>query len=157
MAVFGTFVDGVSLKASELNTLGAASTYTPKLYQPAEIIAGISGASAFYFTMNDIVYGSLLFYCGASGTAGQRIEIDLPVTAASSSIRIIGTGYFWDDSAGLGGEMTLVHAVQYSTTRMALLTNTANSLTTYFGTTDGPNTAVANNDFFYLQFIYKAA
>ncbi len=153
MATFGTFVDGVSLKASELNDFFERSVVVPTLRQNVTI-TGIAGNDMFYYVVNKVVYGFLRVGGNSAGTAGTRIEVDLPVTAASSSVRVIGSGYFRDASPV---SVRVVRIVQVSTTRMAFLTDTATSLTSYLGTTNGPAVTLAANDYIGGSFVYKAA
>mgnify|MGYP000293565503 CR=1 FL=1 len=154
MATFGTFVDGTSLKASELNDLfrqKSDASGTP-VYQSGIVTQG--AGSLRYFTVAKFVIGFFYASISGAGTAGNRIEAALPVTAASSSVRVIGSGLFRDNSP-LG--FRAIRVVQYSTTRMAFLTDTATSLTSYLGTTNGPAVTLANNDQLFGSFIYEAA
>jgi hypothetical protein len=153
VATFGTFVDGVSLKASELNDFFISTSVVPTLRQNVTI-TGIAGNSISYFVVNKVVYGFFRAGGNSAGTAGNRIEVDLPVTAASSSVRVIGSGFFRDASPV---SVRVVRIVQVSTTRMAFLTDTATSLTSYLGTTNGPAVTLAANDYVCGSFVYEAA
>jgi hypothetical protein len=153
VATFGTFVDGVSLKASELNDFFASKVIVPTLRQGVTI-TGIQGNNIFYYVVNKVVYGFFTVGGNSAGTAGTRIEVDLPVTATSSSVRVIGSGFFRDASPV---SVRVVRIVQVSTTRMAFLTDTATSLTSYLGTTNGPAVTLAANDYVCGSFVYKAA
>jgi hypothetical protein len=153
MATFGTFVDDVSLKASELNTLGAVTTFTPTFFQSAAISSAAT-TNAYYFVFNKMVFCNVRFTASSAGSSGQRIEFGLPVTAASSSVRVIGTGS-WNNAAP--GIFRRLSVVQYSTTRAGFLTAAANSLTAYFGTSGGPDTAISSNNIFFFSIMYEAA
>lgn len=153
MATFGTFVDNVSLKASEMNGLGARTAFTPTCFQPSAISASLTIFGS-YFVFNKMVFCLIYFPASSAGTSGQRIEFGLPVTAESSSVRVIGEGVFVSGAPGTARRLSVV---QYSTTRAALLTAEANSLTAYFGTSGGPNTAIASGNFFTLSMRYEAA
>jgi FAD/FMN-containing dehydrogenase len=154
MATFGTFVDGVSLKADELNDCFRLSSALPVVRQSATM-ALASTSKAFTFQVNKLVIFSCFLQIGAStGSTGVIMEVDLPVTAASSSVRVIGSGRFQDNSAN---DATLIRVVQVSTTRMAFLTETTTSLTTFLGQTGGPNTPLGQNDVLSLFIMYEAA
>jgi len=153
MATYGTFVDNVTLKASELNSFFDVVQVTPVIRQPSAL--NVLNAFAFYYRVNKIVVfrGSVFINTG-SGTSGQRVEVDLPIAAASNSMKVIGNGFFHDDSVD---NYVRLAAVQFSTTRIAFLTNDANSSTAYLGTTGGPNTALTGNDLFGFIVCYEAA
>jgi hypothetical protein len=153
VATYGTFVDNTTLKASELNNFFVSTTFTPVLRQSSSLPIQ-SNHYGVYFQVNKLVFCIIHALPTASGTPGQRIEFDLPVTAASSSVRVIGRGYFNDDSAS---RVYRLAVVQYSTTRAAFISEDANSLTAYLGTTGGPNTALANADAIGLNICYEAA
>jgi hypothetical protein len=155
MATFGTFVDDVSLKATELNDCFRLSSTVPSLTQSATMALSTTSSRASAFTVNKLV----IFTCylqiqSGSGSSGTRIEVSLPVTAASNSVRVIGGGRFVDSSTT---EETLLRAVQVSTTKIAFLTETTNSLTAYLGQTNGPNTALATSDVIQCFVMYEAA
>lgn len=155
MATFGTFVDGVSLKASEINGLFTSVQSLPVIRQPG-IIAASSGVTGRYFIVNKLVFYRFSWSTlSGSGTANNRIELDLPVTAASNSMRVIGQGYYND----FGGSPTnfRVAIVQVSTTRAAFLSETTTSLTTYVGQTNGPGFTIEASDFLSGTIVYQAA
>jgi hypothetical protein len=153
MATFGTFVDGVSLKASELNGFLGATSWTPTITQGASL-GTAGGTEGFYFRVNKLIICRFVALPVNTGTALNRVEINLPVTASSNSARVIGTCFFRDTSAN-----TYRHCrvVQYSTTSMAFITETATSLTSYFGNTNGPAVQVTSTDSFRGYAIYEAA
>lgn len=145
-------MDGVSLKASEANDFFKWTSFTTVCRQSNAITADQSFGK--YAQVNKTVIYVFRFRAGGAGTAGNRIEIDLPVTAASSSVRVIGSALFNDQSAS---DWITCNAVQFSTTRLAFLTNTGTSLTSYLGTTNGPAITVAINDFLGGVVSYEAA
>ena len=153
MAGFGTFVDDVSLKASELNTFFATTSFSPQITQ-SNTVSMAGQAQGHYFRVNKVVVCTVNALCASTGTGGNRIELTLPVTASSSSVRTIGYGYLFDFS-GVG--VRLMRAVQFSTTRAAFLTGNATSLTSYAGLTNGPAFTVGDNDRFFCVLQYEAA
>jgi hypothetical protein len=155
MATFGTFVDGVSLKASEINGLFTSVQSLPVIRQPGVILAS-SGVLGRYFIVNKLVFYNFNWRTTAgSGSANNRIELDLPVTAASNSMRVIGQGLYSD----FGGSPSTfrVAIVQVSTTRAAFLSETTTSLTTYVGQTNGPGFTIGDNDSLSGTIVYQAA
>ena len=152
MATYGTFVDGVSLKASEANDFFEWTVFTPVLRQSN--VVSLNQAIGQYARVNDVVIAAIFVQANAGGTLNNRIEIDLPVAAASTNRRVIGFGATRDSSAS---DFFLVSAVQYSTTRVAFLSNTGTSLTSYVGTTNGPAITLANGDSIQCLLTYEAA
>lgn len=153
MATFGTFVDGVSLKASELNSFLIKTTHTPVVRQSVTITNG-SNTRAAYSQVNKMVFYSATIYLTSAGTANNRIEVDLPVTAATNSAFAIGFGNYEDNSAT---DMFNMVAVRVSTTRVAFLTNSSTSLTTFLGQTGGPTLTIASPDVLFVTLFYEAA
>lgn len=152
MATYGTFVDGVSLKASEANDFFAWTVFTPVLRQSN--VVTLTQAIGQYARVNSVVIASFFVRAGGNGTSNNRIEIDLPVAAASTNRRIIGCGHVVDANLS---DYFLISAVQYSTTRVAFLSNTGTSLTSYVGTTNGPAMTLANDDRIQCLLVYEAA
>jgi hypothetical protein len=153
MATYGTFVDDTTLKAAELNDFFPSVSVVPVLRQPSSVTI-TAARYAKYFVVNKTVFYVAHMILFAGGTGGQRIEVDLPVAAASSSVRVIGHAYINDDSAN---RIYRCSVVQFSTTRAAFLSNDATSLTAYLGTSGGPNIALANNDVVSINICYEAA
>lgn len=154
MATFGTFVDGVSLKASELNDFFVNTAFTPVFRQSATINISSSARFSSYQKVNKIVFYSAKVNVTGAGTANNRIEMDLPVAAAANSERIIGGGHIFDDSTT---DIIRVAAVRVSTTRVAFLSDLSTSLTTYLGQTGGPTLTIASGDRFSIFIAYEAA
>jgi len=158
MATFGTFVDGVSLKASELNDLLVSVSSTPVIRQSSIITqTNTSLTRGRYFVVNKLVIYNFRWVSGVSGTgvANNRVELDLPVTAASNSMRVIGSGYYLDQSETPSAFRMAI--TQFSTTRAAFLSETTTSLATYIGQTDGPGVTIAPTDSFVGTIMYEAA
>lgn len=162
MATFGTFVDDVSLKASELNGFLKPTLSVPVLRQSNVILPqpanSVSAPYGVYFQVNKLVIYVWRFQSNDSsgtGTGGNAIELDLPVTAASNSVRVIGSGFYVD--LGAVPPFFRMSVVQFSTTKARFITGSATSLTSYLGLTNGPALTVANGDRFNGMIVYEAA
>ena len=153
MATYGTFVDDTTLKASELNDFFPSVSVIPVVRQPSSVTTTVARYGKYFVVNKTVFYVAHMVLSGA-GTGGQRVEVDLPVAAASSSVRVIGHAYISDDSASRTYRCSVV---QFSTTRAAFLSNDATSLTAYFGTSGGPNTALASGDAVSINICYEAA
>jgi hypothetical protein len=153
MATYGTFVDAVTLKASEANDFLVWKTFTPVIRQPSSLSFTGSGPNR-YCQVNKLVIAVFTFGPSLTGTSNTRIEIDMPVTAAAGSGFVIGGGYFIRSSPF---DIIRITAVQFSTTRIALYSDAANSTTAYFGTTAGGGTTTAGGDSYKVVVMYKAA
>lgn len=156
MATFGTFVDGATLKAAELNDLLKPTSFTPVLRQSNTVTTQATQRVGLYQVVNKLVFVQVnaVVNAGSSGTANNRIEVDLPVTAAANSVRVIGCGYIEDDSAA---DVFRVAVVQVSTTRVAFLAEASTSLSTYVGQTGGPTLTLAELDSVGFSIVYEAA
>jgi len=153
VATYGTFVDGNTLKASEANDFLVWETFTPSVFQPGSLSTNDSDRYSQINKLVIVVYG---FQVINPGTANNRIEVALPVTANSATNNtVIGSGFCLDISAP--GNIIRFSAVQYSTTRVAFLSNAANSTTAYLGTTAGGGPTLANQDFIKAVVMYEAA
>lgn len=154
MAEYGTFVDGVSLKASELNNFLVATSFTPVIRQSIAIT--LSSSRARYFKVNKTVFCLVEAAFSSGGGPNNEVLFDLPVTAKSNSMRIIGQGRYFD--SGAADPFFLLRAVQFSTTRVAFLKDTSTSLTGYLGlTAGGAAITIANGDSMALSIVYEAA
>jgi hypothetical protein len=153
VATYGTFVDGNTLKASEANDFLVWKTLTPSVFQPSSLS---TNGDLRYSQVNKLVIAQWSFLVINPGTANTRIEINLPVTATSATNNtVIGSGFCLDITAP--GNIIRFSAVQYSTTRVAFLSNAANSTTAYLGTTAGGGPTLANQDSIKAVVMYEAA
>jgi len=152
MATFGTFVDGATLKATELNDLLKRTQFVPVVRQPNSIT--ITSSVGFYQQVNKLVFCQIKLRLTNPGTVNTRIEVDLPVTAATNSERVVGFGFIEDDSAN---DVLRVAVVRVSTTRVAFLAEGSTSLTTYVGQTGGPTLTLESNDDLGFNIVYEAA
>lgn len=151
MATYGTFVDGVSLKASEVNDFFVWTTFTGVLKQGVTV-ATSSNASR-YARVNDLIHVCYSLKSGGLGTTGA-IEVDLPITAVSAAARTVGFGIFFDSDTST--TYSIVPALN-STTTVRFLTSSATSLTSYLGLANGPLITLANNDELQFSIVYEAA
>jgi hypothetical protein len=154
MATFGTFANGVSLKAVELNDFLVWTSFTPVLRQSATVATVASGRVGRYASVNKLIYVNYNMQANGAGTASNRFEVDLPLTAVSSSGRVAGFGVFFDASSST---IYQIIPVLVSTTRFAFITSSATSLTSYLGTTNGPAITLAVSDQLQFSVVYEAA
>lgn len=152
MATYGTFVNGVSLKAAEVNDFFVWTTFTGVLKQPGTL--STSNNVCRYARVNDLVHVSYWFIALSAGTASNSVEVNLPITAATTSSRTVGFGSIRDDSTSTTYNVV---PVLNSTTTVRFLTSSATSLTSYFGLTNGPAITLASGDSLTFSVVYEAA
>jgi hypothetical protein len=152
VATYGTFVDGVALTAAEINDFFVWKSYNSGANVRQNNV-GVSPSTqiAKYAVVNKTVYYYLYSVISAGPGAGA-ITIELPVTAAANSVRVIGSGYVFDAS---GSDLVRLSVVRTSTTRASLLSNTGTSLSAYFGT--NPTFTFAASDVISVLIAYEAA
>lgn len=150
MATYGTFVDGTTLKASELNDFLTSITITPVISQPSTLNGTRAGR---YFKVNKFVFYQFYQAFSVSGTANNAIQVDLPVTAATNSVRLIGSGYYYVAST----DIIPISIIRTSTTKASFLTDLSTSLSTFLGQTGGPTLTVASGDAISGCVYYEAA
>ena len=149
MATYGTFVDGVTLKASELNNFLSRTTYTPVATQGVPLTFS---AQSRYYVVNKVVFWNGNFTFSSAGTASNALVFNLPVTASSGSFRAIGFCRFFDDNTT---DVKLLTVVKASTTTIQFLSNDGTSLTNRFGV--NPAVTIANDDVIAFNIVYEAA
>jgi hypothetical protein len=154
MATYGTFVDDVSLKASEANDFLSWVNFTPVLRQSVTVSTFTTGRIARYAQVNKLVIVQFYLLITGAGTPNNAIEMNLPVTASSSSIRVVGSAWFLDGSVS---DVINCVPVLNSTTTFRFLANAGTSLTSYVGLTGAPSLTLASNDFFQGYLMYEAA
>lgn len=153
MATYGTFADGVSLKAAEANDFFKWTSFTPVVKQSNTV--STSGVSlGKYAKVNKLVVVYIDLRIISSGSSNQPIEVDLPVAASSSSIRVIGTARFFDLSVG---NLFLAVPVLNGVNTLRFLSNTSTSLTTFVGLTNGPALTLASGDTIFMRLMYETA
>ena len=139
---------GQVLTAATMNSIGAVTeTYTPVVVQSNT--PTITVLMARYQQIQKIVHVYFKINVTSAGTAGQAINISLPIAAKTTDIAC-GSGGIFDSST------TTMYAGWYyllSTTTVALAGDWAtNSL--WGGI---PTLAIANGDVIYAQLTYEAA
>lgn len=154
MATYGTFVDGVSLKAAEANDFLKWTSFSPSVFQGVN--PGTKGATfGKYARVNKFVLVIIYLEIAGSGSGAgvHPVQVDLPLAASSSSMRVIGRATFFDFSTDYFNAFPVLN----STTTCTFLSNTATSLTNYVGFANGPQLTLANNDVIRIQMMYEAA
>jgi hypothetical protein len=154
MATYGTFVDNVSLKAAEANDFFDWVDFTPVLKQNVTVSTNTVGRVARYARVNKLIIVNIVASCTSAGTANNAIEINLPVTASSSSMRVVGSGAFQDASPS---GFVLSVAVLNSTTTCRFLSDQGTSLTSYVGLTGAPGLTLAGSDVIRFSLMYETA
>ena len=152
MATYGTFVDGVSLKASEVNDFFVWTTFTGVVKQ--SVTLSTSTNVCRYARVNDLIHVTYRFTISTAGTASNSVEVNLPIAAVSTSARSVGFGSISDSSTST---TYYVVPVLNSTTTVRFLTSTATSLTSYFGLTNGPAITLASGDAMLFSIVYETA
>ena len=154
MATYGTFADGVSLKAAEANDFFVWEDFTPVVTQ-SNTMTFTGSIRARYARVNKLVFVNFAAIFNTTGTSNNSIEFTLPVTASSTSFRVVGSALFKD--ASNSNQFILGIPVLSSTTACRFLSNTSTSMTTYIGLTNGPNLTLASNDLITVRLMYEAA
>jgi hypothetical protein len=153
VATYGTFVDNVTLKASEANdffvwNIGPSTNPVKQSNTPAQ-----SNYQRGYAQVNKMVCWYIWWQSAGNGTSNNAITIDLPVAAAANSVRVIGAGYVFDNSVS---DLIRVVVVRRSTTQVSLLAEGSTSLSTYLGQTDGPTLTLQSGDNIAFTCFYEA-
>lgn len=152
MATYGTFVDGVTFKASEANDFLVWTSFTPQIFQGGAALGLLGGARSSYARVNDlIIYQLTVTMSTSSASAGSAIEALLPINASADTPRVIGSGFILGSS-----NLDRFAVVRQSATRVRFLSDTTTSLTTFIGQTNGPAITLTGNQ---IQFsiMYEAA
>lgn len=140
--------DNTVLPASTLNTIGAAwESFTPVVTQGATITTSINYCK--YARIQKIVIYSFNILLTSAGTAGNGIQITLPIAAATNSRPSTGAS-FYDASAGT----SYLNVFYFATSTTAQFINAASGATT-FGA--APAVTVANGDYIFGTVTYEAA
>jgi hypothetical protein len=152
MATYGTFVDGVSLKAAEVNDFFIWTTFTGVPKQSVNLSTSVNVCR--YARVNDLIHVCYSFGIESAGTASNAVEVNLPVTAATTSSRTVGFGLIIDNSTSINYNVV---PILNSTTTVRFLTSSATTLTSYFGLANGPAITLASGDVLRFSVVYKAA
>jgi hypothetical protein len=154
MATYGTFVDDVSLKASEINDFFTWVNFTPVLKQNVTVSTTTATRIARYARVNKLIMVYFSLPVSGTGTANNAIEINLPVAASTSSIRVVGSARFFDQNAL---DTFNFVPVLNSTTTFRFLANAGTSLTSYVGLTGAPGLTLASGDSIRVSLMYETA
>ena len=152
MATYGTFVDGVSLKAVEANDFLTWTTFTPVLKQSGNL--SFSTRTCRYAKVNKFVIASYYFVISSSGTTGVEIIGDLPVNAVSTSIEACGIGRIFDTSITTNYQPI---PVINTTSTFSFISSLSTSLTDYVGKTGVLPIQLASGDEVAAILFYEAA
>lgn len=127
MATFGTFVDDVTLKASEINSLLESTTFTPDLVQ-GNTITYLASRTSFYFRVNKLVIGVMKVKTSSGAVGGNPVVFTLPVAPSSGSFDVIGTGFVLTNI----GQYRRMALVKRSDGKASFLPEVATSITGYW-------------------------
>lgn len=149
MATFGTFVDGNSLKASEINDWFVISSATTTATQGVSLTT--SSQTNRLFRINKFVFWNCNLNFASAGTASNAVVVNLPVTAASGSFRAIGFGRAFVS----GPDIKLLTVVKASTTTVQFFSDDGTSLTDRFGV--NPAVTISSGASIIFSCMYEAA
>lgn len=84
----------VKARLDAVGPLGAWTAYTPTVTQSATITKSVT--YGFYMRVGRTIHGVFFLTASSAGTAGNNVQVGLPVAAYSSSPSnlVIGTGQF---------------------------------------------------------------
>ena len=137
------------LSTWQANIPGAWQSWTPVVSQPGSITLTTSYGK--YTQINKTIIAQMFVVITGTGTSATSIFVSLPVTAAGSEGRSVGSGMFYDASAN---SIYVVSAQMQTTTTVSLYSDLTSS-SSLFGV--APNIALAANDQIRLTFTYEAA
>lgn len=148
MATLGTFVAGQVLTAAELNAIGTWQTWTPTVYQSSALTTSTVGQ---YCQINELVIAFALIDINSSGTAGQQVQVTLPVNCYQTSDTIpLGTGTIYKGVGATTHDGTWVQDA--GTQRVVFSTDVTGS--SRWGAT--PPVGLDSSSFLRLVLTYKA-
>lgn len=145
----GTWAAGDILTAADLNAIGTWNTYTPTLAQNGTRTATVNEAK--YCLINKLCFAIIDLTCTTSGSATNRITVSLPVSVATASTSVMGSGFFYDLSAT---NIYIVSAVYQTSTTIKMVDDGSGSAS---GFGQSPDITLANGDVISLQLCYLAA
>lgn len=147
MATLGTFTAGQVLTAAELNAIGTWTSYTPTVTQGATVTATVLYSK--YSQINDVVHWVYSLVLTSAGTAGQWLQLSLPVSAEAGQ-RGPGIHQFFDSNTVTTYIMTSFFPLA---TTMSFVD--VNSGASVFGA--APAVTAANGDLLFGSITYVAA
>jgi hypothetical protein len=139
---------GQILTAATLNTIGAASvSYTPTLTQGVTVSKTIQVAR--YWQFNKMIVGQVALGITSSGTAGQPVQIGLPLSGNAYVNVITGTFMFTGGPSHYGNKVG--SSVMYGLTTIGGFVQ--DGISNWFGV--NPAFQVLNGDGVYATFMYE--
>jgi len=150
MATFGTFVDGSTLKANELNDFFRVVSST-SVGVSQGVSLSTSNVISRYWMVNKVVFWNFIFTITSGGTISNPIVLNLPVAASSDSFRTVGSARYFLAGAGV----KVLTAVKASTTTLQFYADNGTSLTNRFGVS--PVRTAQNGDNLSGTVVYEAA
>jgi hypothetical protein len=140
---------GQVLTAATMNSIGAAwETWTPTVTQLGTVT--VTNNFARYARIQKLVVATTYLTVTGTGTTNNAVIVSLPITCASVSSQIVGTGFIYDGNTA--NMYTVVAAIESTTTAGFYYTNPSGS---FFG--QSPNIALAVGDQLRFLFTYEAA
>lgn len=147
----GTWSPGDILTADDLNAIGVWTTYTPTLAQNGTRTATVNYAE--YVQINNLCIVNVDLTCTATGSAGNIITVSVPVSiAGGSSIRTLGSGFFFDSS---GSDVDLITAVYNSTSTVRFFDASTTDRNSGYGA--DPSIALGADDVISFSLAYQVA
>jgi hypothetical protein len=144
MTALGDFSPGDILSADDLNAIGTWTSYTPVLSQSGVRSATVNYAE--YCLINKVCFVNVDLTCTTTGSAGNVIEVTLPLACATNAVAV-GSGQFFDSSAS---DVRLLTATG-DASKVVFVAD--DSTTSRLG--DSPSLALGNNDVISFNMIYR--
>jgi len=141
---------GAVLPAATLQSIGAASvSYTPTLSQGVTLSKTV--AVARYWQFQKLIIGQVALAITSNGTAGQAVQIGLPISGNAFSSIPIGTFLFTGGPSHYGNRVGT--AVMYTTSTAGAFAQ--DGISNWFGV--NPSFQMLNGDGVYFTFMYEVA
>jgi hypothetical protein len=98
MTALGDFTAGDVLQASDLNAIGAWTSFTPTF--DAGLTLGNAAVNFAYTEVNKIVHVQGLLTFGSTTSLAYTPTMTLPVDRPNTGLQVLGTGYLGDTGTG---------------------------------------------------------
>lgn len=147
------FVSGSILYASQLNQIGDAETWTVTW---TNVTVGNGTVNRAFTRINDTIIGYVVLTWGSTTSATGTITFSLPVTAANTAQRQIGSATMLDSGVAFFEGVTVLN----NTTTGIIYPSAANGTYVYQNGTPANATTPftwTTNDTLYAYFSYQAA
>lgn len=138
----GTWQPGDILTATDLNAIGAWQSYTPVLSQNGTRTATVNYAK--YAQINKMCVVNVDLTCTTTGF-NSVMTVSLPINMASSDVRSLGSGLFFDSSAT---DVVLCNVIRSSDSAVAFASESDTSIT-------GITTTLGNGDVISFAIFYQ--